>query len=129
MRTCNRENMQQLVDALESDEFEQTAGVLRHDDKFCCLGVACQISGVGAWELLTTGYAYRALNDWSISVLPMEMVEWLGLKNNDSANALPVDSKYMDDNGDYMESAMCMNDNGSTFAEIAKALRDTYLED
>lgn len=45
-----------LIEALRSGKYEQTQGTLRrvieHDGKppgFCCLGVACDISGLGAW--------------------------------------------------------------------------------
>lgn len=31
------------VEALRSGEYEQTNGALRYEDKFCCLGVACDL--------------------------------------------------------------------------------------
>ena len=36
--------------ALRSGEYEQATGELRDAVGFCCLGVACDISGVGKWE-------------------------------------------------------------------------------
>ena len=44
------ELMRQWVDALRSGKYRQTRGWLRKDDGFCCLGVLCDISGVGEWE-------------------------------------------------------------------------------
>lgn len=124
MRTCNAENMTQLVDALESNEYEQTQSVLRRDDQFCCLGVACDISGVGRWQKDgDDGFRYIAANDWSISVMPYEVSEWLGLEHDeyDSMEELPL-------NYDGHASAMNMNDTGNTFAEIAQAIRMEYLD-
>ena len=37
--------------ALESGEYKQTRDLLRDDNGFCCLGVACDLSGLGEWTL------------------------------------------------------------------------------
>jgi hypothetical protein len=123
MRTSNLERMQLLVDALESGEYEQTTSVLRRDTAFCCLGVACDISGIGQW--VQNGgeeFTYRCATDFSMSVLPMDVVDWLGLERSEyvSAEELPIDDEL---------SAITMNDTGESFAEIAQKLRVTYLED
>ena len=38
------------IAALRSGEYEQGYSQLRKGDTFCCLGVACDISGVGRWR-------------------------------------------------------------------------------
>lgn len=38
------------VAALRSGEYRQTRGELRDAAGFCCLGVACDISGTGKWD-------------------------------------------------------------------------------
>ena len=43
---------QALVTALRSGRYEQTMGTLRRNpptESYCCLGVACEISGLGMW--------------------------------------------------------------------------------
>lgn len=79
------EPQQKFIDALRSDEFEQGKGMLRTpDNKFCCLGVACEIyhreTGEGEWTRPDNG-------DWSFdfeeSVMPYDVYKWLGL---DSSN-------------------------------------------
>ena len=47
MTKVQKARVQKLVDALRSRKYKQGVGRLRIDDKFCCLGVACDISGLG----------------------------------------------------------------------------------
>lgn len=39
-----------LVEALRSGKYNQSRYGLRRPDGFCCLGVACDISGLGVWK-------------------------------------------------------------------------------
>lgn len=45
----NKENIRKWVEALRSGKFQQTNGALRDLDGYCCLGVACEVSGLGYW--------------------------------------------------------------------------------
>ena len=38
------------IEELESGEYEQCRATLRNSLGFCCLGVLCDISGLGTWE-------------------------------------------------------------------------------
>ena len=38
------------IEALRSGKYEQGRGALRMGDKFCCLGVACDLIDQGAWD-------------------------------------------------------------------------------
>ena len=53
-----RAHRQALVAALRSGEYEQGVKRLRTEIKgrshFCCLGVACEISGLGKWTMFRT---------------------------------------------------------------------------
>lgn len=76
------DNAKALVAALRSGKYEQGQDTLRTGDgKFCCLGVACDISGLGRWntsELMSYG-AYEVVGgDANDVYLPMEVREWLG---------------------------------------------------
>lgn len=42
----NAELKAKWIAALKSGEYEQARQVLRHDERFCCLGVLCEVSGV-----------------------------------------------------------------------------------
>lgn len=41
--------VQTLIDALRSNEYNQATGALHPSDGFCCLGVGCDVSGLGRW--------------------------------------------------------------------------------
>jgi hypothetical protein len=75
--------------ALRSGDYEQGRGVLRTaDDKFCCLGVLCDLYGRvngeewqgGTWEDDDSG-------DWEIAggtaLLSSDVQEWAGLESED----------------------------------------------
>jgi hypothetical protein len=64
------------VDALRSGNYKQTRGVLRGlaSQGFCCLGVACDVSGITKWIYGT--YDGAAAN------LPPSVVEWLGVEKD-----------------------------------------------
>lgn len=46
-----RERIAKLIDALRSDVYNRTEGVLHRPSGYCCLGVACDISGLGYWTV------------------------------------------------------------------------------
>ncbi len=97
------------VEALRSGKYQQTTSQLRLSGRYCCLGVACDLSGVGAWEFNN----YIVTNDdEEDTTLPDGVKDWLGLSTNGGRF----------DNGKRSEedsSLWGLNDNGTTFAEIA----------
>jgi hypothetical protein len=118
---CNRENMTKLVEALESGNYQQARGYLRvlNSDGtakgYCCLGVACDISGVGRWF----GRAYSVDDhDTSFASLPPQVQEWLG-----------VDDPFVRISSQHALCATTLNDNGWDFHQIAAQLRKVYLSD
>lgn len=77
------------IDALRSGKYEQTQGVLNRvearDDfpaGMCCLGVACDVSGIGAWKIARQcpdTMLYRTPAEVSHNMLPRAVEAWLGL--------------------------------------------------
>ena len=41
--------IQTWIDALESGNYPQTRGRLRDNKGHCCLGLLCEVSGIGTW--------------------------------------------------------------------------------
>lgn len=91
--TYTREEIQQhrleWVEALESGEYTQTNEQLRRGSgnftMMCCLGVACDLSGVGEWDkygFYGCGVEESALDcegqDRESLLLPRAVQEWLG---------------------------------------------------
>lgn len=82
--------------ALESGEYEQGVGQLKREDKYCCLGVACEVMGI----------EYSGFHP-GLSEAAGELV---GLTSFGD----PKDDSY---------SLTYLNDNGKTFKEIAEIVR------
>jgi len=113
------EHRKQWVEALRSGKYQQGKGRLRNGDKFCCLGVACDISGLGQWIKdvykddegifhAHKGIAYRVDPISYTHVLPYSVANWLG-----------VNTELADIYGDGKTSLSKANDDGYDFNEIA----------
>lgn len=64
----------EFVKALRSGKYEQGKGRLRtKDDKFCCLGVACDVMGT-EWKLSDEGY-----QDSYFNMMPPEAKNYFGM--------------------------------------------------
>lgn len=105
------ERVKKWVAALESGEYKQGQFYL-HDAEnqtYCCLGVACDLSGLGEWDD-KTDYKSYGLNvwDWSDVALPFPVMKYYGLTHKQEAELISL------------------NDNGSSFKEIAKVIREAY---
>lgn len=94
------------VNALRSGKYRQGKGKLRSfDDKFCCLGVLCDIEGA-KWQV--DGDHYNA--DGSGAFLPETIREQYGVDS---------DFEIYDRETDTYSSLSSMNDAGTTFETIA----------
>lgn len=94
-----KENRERWIKALESGEFRQTKGQLKKRNRYCCLGVWCEIS---TWE-----YAIDEAGDYETEL------------NKDGRRALGMSA-------DQMTEAIDLNDDGMKFKEIAAYFRKTW---
>lgn len=134
--TCNKRNMMLLVWALESGRYGQGSEKLRPaNDKFCCLGVACDISGLGEWENVQYGgwrYLVRGTlpDDIDIQVgdfyLPTSVQEWLGV--NDQNPAVCNETAPWGHESGVSLGELNDNDPRYDFRAIAAVIRKVYLE-
>lgn len=94
------------VEALRSGKYQQGKLSLRTTtkaaDKFCCLGVLCDVVQPESWHRTTAGW----FNDGSQSQLPYELRIALGIKS--------VTQVHLID----------MNDTGARFSEIADYIEE-----
>lgn len=90
-----------LIEALESGEYKQAKSALRVEDKFCCLGVACDLhrkakdnSEKYSWDDIkhSTGTALY-LNEES--GLPDEVSNWYAFRGRLPGDAIDIDLKYI----------------------------------
>lgn len=101
-----KDNQELWLQALESGKYKQGQRYLKNGDKYCCLGVACEI--FGAEKSPVTGEFV-----FSNSILPPEIVETLGLYS-DIGNSCNKNDL----------SLAGLNDEGKSFKEIARIIRE-----
>jgi hypothetical protein len=72
------------VEALRSGRYKQGRGCLRSGDNYCCLGVLCDVSGVGQWG--TKDYyssdCYSVGMDTACYALPVKIIQSEGLSDS-----------------------------------------------
>lgn len=71
----NQEAKEKWVKALRSGNYKRGKGRLRSNMGYCCLGVLCDISGLGEWESPILGYEFDSTRNY----LPMSVMEWAGI--------------------------------------------------
>jgi hypothetical protein len=106
--------MKKWVAALRSGKYKRGSGWLRKrlngQDRFCCLGVLCDISGKVRWvdgefELNTYAASANRYTDEDDKVLPFTIQHWAGLNTNNgwwdnrTSNGRSLDS--INDSGKY----------------------------
>ena len=102
--TVNKQNVRKWVEALRSGDFKQTTGQLYVDGSYCCLGVACAISGVSI------------SSEHFNSVLPDAVMEWLGVEDSDPEIGERRATQWNDSEG-------------KTFEDIARLIEKEWLGD
>jgi hypothetical protein len=103
---------QEWINALRSGRYEQGSGSLRVGDTFCCLGVLCDLTSSGAWELRSEAPGMSQHFVWSELYVGFASIE-------DVAEVLGLDEDTANEAQSMLASC---NDRGSTFEEIAEIL-------
>jgi hypothetical protein len=115
-RDIGRRRVRLWVEALRSGKYRQGQGQLKTSTgEYCCLGVACEVSGLGTWS----DSREYAVGSWgSRSTLPLPVMEWYGFESGD-----PRVNWY-----DGRPAVSRLNDNaGATFDQIAYAIEKEFL--
>lgn len=112
-----KEIREKWVEMLKSGEYTQGHGSLRTDDKFCCLGVLCELAvkeGVIGLPSLVSDNMYSYGDQGNLkgnrSFLPDIVQEWAGVTTNYGKMNTPE------------LSLVDVNDTGKTFEEIAELI-------
>lgn len=134
-----RTNMLRLVKALESGAYAQTTNTLikqgKNFDRFCCLGVACNIYALDHNKEWTFVEAAGFPKGTKIGLFfkqeelpPKSVVKYFGFDGNEGE--LPVMLQYKI-KGKIRESSnlIGLNDHGVSFKKIAKVIRKYYLRE
>lgn len=123
MSEANKEHVRQWVDALRSGEYFQAKGALRRGQRYCCLGVVCDISALGEWEQVSGTPSMDYLG--SAAMLPEPVQGWLGIIGGN----VPIRMGYLhpDRDGSTFQTLTSLNDSGFTFDQIADLIEWAYL--
>lgn len=119
----------ELVAALRSGNYTQTKGTLRRLSptmraEYCCLGVACEISKVGAFQ---QNFYRVSKTEGSEAHLPPKVREYFGFHTMSGSRA---DTAYLNMDHQGLKrpflSLMEANDLGRTFEEIADYIEKNW---
>ena len=130
-----KRHRKELVNALRSGKYKQATGKLRITtgdfDKFCCLGVACDISGLGEWsKVLNSDQQNYLVGQFGVGTIdmPREVREYFGFTTGGGEFVVP---SYIDEVGydsysinDVEDALFRMNDRGISFLDIAKTIAE-----
>lgn len=98
----------QWLKALESGKYAQGTHCLKADNKYCCLGIVCELAG-----LAHDGHQHFISHQGEHGVhLPDYLAEQYGFFTN-----------YGEADGGLSDSLVARNDGGSSFGEIATFIR------
>lgn len=114
LSTSQLKNVQNWIKALLSGRYEQGKGVLHSslDNKYCCLGVVCDVLGVRE-KKDDECYIFGTSKDSSNVSLPKYVMEKLGMAGDEGQAAFSDSGKLV---------LTYLNDHGSSFNKIAKIL-------
>jgi hypothetical protein len=101
----NTEKIQLWIDDLETTSALQGTTTLRtRDDKFCCLGRACEVSGLAKWEVSAFSERYTCLGKKGTLTSPI--LDFFGLTSMHQSDLVTLNDLFR-----------------CTFKEIASVLR------
>lgn len=108
------------VEALRSKKYKQGKNQLKRGDKFCCLGVLCDLYRKtrkrGKWKMYLGSYVFYAEKDHHDSVLPKGVFKWAGLPDNNPL--VPW--------GKARRSLAALNDDEVSFDKIAAVIEEQF---
>ena len=126
------EAQERWLTALESGSYEKAHGTLRVDDRFCCLGVACDLYDSSRWKTHRKLLGYQGADVFRGETLPPDVSEYYGIigeAGDIHQHALePGDVSAIAGRTGMAGRDMtlaAMNDGGYTFREIAAIIRKT----
>ena len=123
----NHQIKEKWVNALRSGEYQQGSGALHPQDKYCCLGVLCDIY---AKENDTYWQEDKDNSDYSVFMgekdyPPVPVMKWAEIGGERLSVNDPSVKIYDEDDGDWVfMSAAKLNDEGYDFNQIAKLIEE-----
>ena len=106
------------LEALESGKYNQGIGNLKSNDRYCCLGVACELLGLS--QKIEDGMIYFGYDhSYHSAIMPYTSWKLLGLKDGSGYfEELNIDGNIIKN-----RTLAFLNDSGWTFKQIANVIR------
>ncbi len=121
------------INALLSGKYKQGKEILHRGQKFCCLGVLCDLyrkstanTAKETWGGGTEPYSSKSFFN-KYDLLPFQVINWAGLDNTPDGDVQLKKTIYLrrrinDDEKRVVRTLSGANDNGMTFKTIAKLI-------
>ena len=103
------------VKALRSGEYKQGRGFLKVKERYCCLGVLCDLYDPKGWKMVSNLNVSTFKIDHNFSRLSKKVMTWSGMRND--AGCYEVNHTLIKD-----------NDRGDSFEEIANTIEKEWEE-
>lgn len=130
----NKERVRLGVAALRSGEFEQGAGYLKYNGKYCCLGVFCEIAirnGCEVQVLESDAQEGKFFFDGIADFLPRSVMEWYGFDSHNPKVSIDPELHSCADGCCPMNGASATEANDELhwdFSQIADGFEEMHLK-
>lgn len=114
LTATHKRRIWRLVEALRLGKYKKTTNQLREGNRFCCLGVACDLAS----KPLKLTWNDGPLFDGARYILPPSAMKYYGFS---------VDNPYVVLSKDNYADLASVNDGGASFKRIATLIAKTYL--
>ena len=114
-----KEKAMELIQALRSGNYKQGKGCLRREDKYCLMGVACDLYDPNLWSSIGSFYHYNGER----SLLPKQVIEYYGFHSS-TGDLRTEDLIAISD-----KELFCLthaNDMGITFDQLADYIEQNW---
>ena len=118
----NKERIQKWVDSLRSGKYSQTTQTLQDSTGYCCLGVACELSGIGDWDE-DLNYDIEGVKE--SECLPKHVADWYGIEQDALVEIERIEGSPFSQDLEYI--TLLNDDYKMSFTEIARCIERTYL--
>lgn len=121
-----RDRMAKLIEAMRSGDYEQCYLSMHSENKFCAMGLACELSNLGFWKGKSSHQNYFTTNEeekkeGGQEAMPRSVLDYYGFKTESNFPVVLFLGSY--------KLIPDLNDQHILFSQIADLLEDTYLSD
>lgn len=136
-----KEIRQKWIDALRSGDFKQTSGALRDRNKYCCLGVLCELEGIDLTRKFSEENKFVEIGSmcypWDLrDIEDVQVPKWIRCGSAVSATHMKVALENGDHKtynkfvtvGTFLQLLAEYNDQGRSFHDISNLIENLTTE-